>query len=160
MIFAEKLSNARVVWYLPENAPMFHDNCPKNNFPDFWGEVGGTCPRSPVSYAYVFWVTESCRFGFRIRVSSQSLQSKIEVSRKSVQASKGMDKSKLWSIMVSPLLTHDIRDKHWFRSGSKQENCGRDLAVASGAVYMGWVVSSRLSLNWCILMSSLGVRMS
>ena len=41
MICARKWPN--FTWYLPENARIFHDVCPKNNFPFFfWG--GGHVP--------------------------------------------------------------------------------------------------------------------
>jgi len=46
--------NSRIVhdfwFFLPENAQVLHNNCPKNIFPEFFR---GTCPLPPtVCYAY------------------------------------------------------------------------------------------------------------
>ena len=41
----EKLTKFPNFTYLPENAPILHDNCPTNNFFfDFFWREGGTCP--------------------------------------------------------------------------------------------------------------------
>jgi len=54
MIFARKINKIPEFYmiFARKIARIFHNNCPKNIFPFFWGGRGGRAPCPSVSYAF------------------------------------------------------------------------------------------------------------